>query len=391
MVLRSAIVASLVIVARPAGTAHAETASPYRWVVDQGAEGPRFLRQVVPPTMAEASGLAKSRTIYLNRHGATLTPGPNNSTSNTSSIVSRASQVSSWNASAADWAATVSCMKDIWSHFDVAITEIDPGSTPHIEALFTRSPAEVGITDNIGGVSPFTTNCSVIEHSIVFAFTDNLPRRPRVICEVMSQEIAHSYGMDHELLAADPMTYLNYSGERQFQDRDASCGESTARPCGISGATCRATQNSFRLLTARLGAADRDHQPPVVGITAPADRAMLSAGFAITATASDNVEIASVAFYVDGDLVAVRTQAPYQVTTDPDLEPGAHTIVIEATDRDGNTAVEQREITVEGEISPFGLGCSSSRQPPAALLALALIGLMRRSQRSRRSGSARRA
>jgi uncharacterized protein (TIGR03382 family) len=366
---RSAIVALLLLMV---GTASAETS--YRWVWDGTGDGPRSLRQVVPATLA-ASGLAKSRTIYLNRHGAMLTPGQNNSQSNTSTIVPRAVQVPGWSASAADWAATVACMKDMWSRFDVAITEDDPGATPHIEAVFTQSPADVGITAYIGGVSPFTTNCSVIESSIVFAFTDNLPRRPQVICEIMSQEIAHSYGLDHELLASDPMTYLSYAGARRFQDRDAACGETTARPCGVAGNTCRATQNSVQLLLARLGAADRDNDPPSIGITAPAASATLEPGFEITAVASDNVAVASVAFYLDDVLVATRTEPPYQLATDPALEPGKHTVLVEATDRDGNSAVEEREITVDVGADPFGLGCATSRHPPGAAIALALAGL----------------
>jgi hypothetical protein len=372
---RSAIVAVLVLLA---GTANAETS--YRWVWDEAGDGPRSLRQVVPATLA-ATGLARTRTIYLNRSGAMLTPGQNNSQANTSTIVPRAVQVPGWSASAADWAATVACMKDMWSRFDVAITDEDPGATPHIEAVFARSPADVGITDYIGGVSPFSSNCSVIESSIVFAFTDNLPKRPRVICEVMSQEIAHSYGLDHELLAADPMTYLSYAGERAFQDQDAACGETTARPCGIAGNTCRATQNSVQLLLARLGAADRDNESPSVGITAPVVGATLEPGFEIAATATDNIAVESVAFYLDGELVATRTESPYRVVTDPAIEPGAHTILVEATDRDGNSVIEEREITVGERPELFGLGCAASRRPPVAAFALALVGLLWRRRR----------
>lgn len=376
---RSAIVASLLLLT---GAARAETS--YHWVWDGGAEGPRFARQVLPATLAATApaGLAKSRTIYLNRLGAALTPGQNNSQTNTSTIVPRAVHVPGWSPSAADWAATVACMRDVWSRFDVAITEEDPGTTPHIEAVFTRSPADVGMTEQIGGVSPFTSNCSVIEHSIVFAFTDNLPRRPRVICEIMSQEVGHSYGLDHELVAADPMTYLSYAGDRQFQDHDAACGETTARPCGVAGNTCRATQNSVQLLLARLGASDRDNEPPSVGITAPADRATLEPGFEIAATASDNIAVDHVAFYLDGELVATRTEPPYRLATDPALEPGGHTILVEAIDRDGNTAVEEREVTLGEPGAPFGLGCAAGRHPSAAIaLVVACLVLRRRRRR----------
>jgi uncharacterized protein (TIGR03382 family) len=374
---RSAIVFSLALVS---GVARAEPTSTYPWISDTTAGRLEFLRQLVPAEPVAATGLARTHTIYLNHTGALLTPGFNDSQANTSTIVTRATQVPGWNASAADWAATVSCMKDIWSRFDVTITDVDPGATPHMEALFARSPADVGITTNVGGISPFSASCSVIEGSIVFAFTDSLPRQPRVICEVMSQEVAHSYGLDHELVASDPMTYLAFTGNREFQDRDASCGESTARPCGIGAVSCRATQNSVQLLLSRLGAANRDRQAPSVGITAPAESAKVAPGFAISATATDNVAIKTVAFYIDGDLVATRTQAPYELTTDPGLVAGAHTIVVEAIDGDGNTATQQRDIVVAGPLDPFALGCSAGHDSPGAvfLLTLASFVLARR-------------
>ena len=370
----------LVSLALLGGAAHAAPTSSYPWVSESTDGGPAFVRQVVPA--AATGGIAKSRTIYLNHDGAMLTPGYNDSRTNTSSIVTRATQIAGWNASAADWAATVACMKAMWSRFDVTITDVDPGATPHIEALFARSAADVGLTTSIGGISPFSASCSVIEGAIVFAFTDNLPRRPQAICEVMSQEIAHAYGLDHELLASDPMTYLPFTGNREFQDRDAACGETTERPCGIAGTACRASQNSVQLLLSRLGAANRDHQAPTVGITEPAEMAKVEAGFAIAATASDNIAVKSVAFYVDGDLVATQTQAPYQLTTDPMLAEGAHTIVVEATDGDGNTAMEARDVVVAGALDPLALGCSTGRTPPTALLGLVLVALVRRRRRA---------
>src|SRR5438552_2734377 len=118
------------------GAAHAEPSSANTWVSDGAAGGAEFLRQVIPAAPMAATGLAKSRTIYLNHAGAMLTPGYNDSQANTSSIVTRPTQVPGWNASPADWAATVACMKDIWSRFDVTITDVDPGSAvPHIEAV----------------------------------------------------------------------------------------------------------------------------------------------------------------------------------------------------------------------------------------------------------------
>jgi hypothetical protein len=362
-------------------------------------DGVVLVRQLVPTAALAADGLAKTRTIYLNHHGATLTPGTNNSQRQTSTIIAHTTQVPGWEASADDWAATVACMKSLWSRFDVTVTDVDPGTTPHIEALFGGSPTDVGMASNIGGVSPFSSNCSVIENSIVFAFTDNLPKRPRTICEVMSQEIAHSYGLDHELLASDPLTYLPYIGNREFQDVDAPCGESKPRACGITGVSCRPTQNSVQLLLARLGAADRDNEPPSVGITAPAASATIAAGFAITAAVSDNVAVASVAFYLDGELLATKTAAPYELATAATLARGAHTIVVEAIDADGNSATQERDITVTAATTAdgnavvgddpgsdsFALGCSVGGQPSFAVIAIAAALIRRRRAAGRHS------
>src|SRR5262249_52971328 len=88
----------------------------------------------------------------------------------------------------------------------------------------------------------------------VFTFTDVLPDDAQTVCEVMAQEIAHSFGLDHEMLPSDPMTYLDYDGDRTFKDEMASCGEYSDRMCGINGTMCRQRQNSVALLKQRLGA-----------------------------------------------------------------------------------------------------------------------------------------
>ncbi|HEV7554934.1 MAG TPA: hypothetical protein VGO00_05715, partial [Kofleriaceae bacterium] len=137
--------------------------------------------------------------------------------------------------------------------FDITVTDEDPGTTPHIEAVIGGYPADVGLPDNVAGVSPFTEDCGIIEGSIVFTFANALPDDAQTVCEIVSQELAHSFGLDHEMLPQDPMTYLDYDGDRTFQDETASCGEFTERPCGINGSTCRANQSSVQLLQQRVG------------------------------------------------------------------------------------------------------------------------------------------
>lgn len=231
------------------------TARPFEFVATDAAAHPRgyaFARQVLA-AQPGASPRAQSRVIYLNRGGVILRPGDNDATRQVSSIVTQATAIDGWDIDDDTWADTVACISEIYSPFDVTVTEEDPGDAPHIEAVFGGSPGDVGLPDNVAGVSPFTSDCSIIENSIVFAFNAVLPDDARTVCEVISQEIAHSFGLDHEMLPSDPMTYLDYTGDRTFQDQMASCGEYADRTCGINGMMCRQRQNSVALLKQRLG------------------------------------------------------------------------------------------------------------------------------------------
>jgi hypothetical protein len=152
------------------------------------------------------------------------------------------------------------CVRDMYSRWDVTVTDVDPGNVPHIESIVTTTSSVIGMPPNVGGVSPFTLDCTPIENSIVFTFADAFGGDPQTVCEVIAQETTHSHGLDHVMDASDPMTYLDYNGARTFKDADKPCGEYSNRPCGIGGNVCYQTQNSVQLLTEVLGLADGD--PP---------------------------------------------------------------------------------------------------------------------------------
>ena len=78
--------------------------------------------------------------------------------------------------------------------------------------------------------------------------------------------------------------------------------------------------------------------PPQVSITSPAGGAQLSNTVTITATASDNVAVAGVQFFVDN--VAIGTEAtatPHSVNWDTrSITNGTHTLTARARDTAGN-------------------------------------------------------
>jgi uncharacterized protein (TIGR03382 family) len=222
-------------------------------------------------------------------------------------------------------------MQDMFSRWDVTVTDVNPGNVPHMEAVFGGSPGNIGMQQGVGGVSPFTEDCAVIENSIVFTFTNVFPDDPQTVCEVMAQEVAHSYGLDHEMLASDPMTYLQYNGNRSFKDQTVSCGEYQNRACGIGGSVCRQNQNSVQLLTQRLGLADL--VAPTLAITSPADGETVAPGFSVAATAMDDVAVTGGTLFVDDvDVGPVTGPGPFTFPTDPSLADGEHTLRVEVTD-----------------------------------------------------------
>ena len=84
-----------------------------------------------------------------------------------------------------------------------------------------------------------------------------------------------------------------------------------------------------------------DGAPPTVALAAPANLATgLVGAVAVSATATDNVAVASVEFQIDGVAIgAADTSAPYAATLDPSLYPsGQHVVRARATDTSGNVS-----------------------------------------------------
>ena len=350
--------------------ASATSAQPYDLVLGELGElaAPRSARQLVPqaPTTPGSSQLAHSRTIYLNKNGVTLQPAAvNDARQDRSTIATQPTIIPPWAVDATTWNATVTCLREIFAPFAVKIVTSDPGAELHLEAVFGGEPTLLGLPRTVAGVSPFTTSCSIIESSMVFVFTAALPVSARGVCEIMAQEIAHSYGLDHELLAADPMTYLPYQGKRWFQEQLAPCGEYTARPCGIGTSSCRATQSSLLLLRQRLGVADA--VPPQGSLITPLTGDSVGSTFTIEATATDNIAIAEVVFLLDGTALGSLAEPPYQLTV-KNIAAGEHVLTAEFVDQGRNVLRATATITVE-DSSTHGLlaGCHAAGDSPGPL------------------------
>lgn len=99
-----------------------------------------------------------------------------------------------------------------------------------------------------------------------------------------------------------------------------------------------------------------DTTPPTASITNPTPGETVSGTVPVAANANDNVAVASVQFYLDGQpLGGPVTTAPYAVSWDTTKSAnGAHTLTAVATDPSGNTGTSQAvNVTVSNPAPPM--------------------------------------
>ena len=91
-----------------------------------------------------------------------------------------------------------------------------------------------------------------------------------------------------------------------------------------------------------------DTTPPSVGFTSPANNATVSGNVSVSASASDNVGVAKVEFYVNNQLVASSTSAPYSFNwATSNGADGLYNLRAVAYDQAGNTSQSTINVTVK--------------------------------------------
>ncbi len=163
-----------------------------------------------------------------------------------------------------------------------------------------------------------------------------------------------SPGGDAQLLTA---TYTLPSGTLQAV-------RANFRYQGSASSCSTGTYDDHDDLIFAVGSGGGDITPPTTSITAPANGATVSGTTTITASASDNVGVTKVEFYIDSALVSTDTASPYSYDWNTTTYPnGAHTIFSKASDAAGNVGTSSTiSVTVANnvEVTVFYDGTESA-------------------------------
>jgi len=125
-------------------------------------------------------------------------------------------------------------------------------------------------------------------------------------------------------------------------------------------ATDTSLPTTFRIddVSVALTAGTGDTTPPTTSITAPAGGATVSGTTSVTASASDNVGVSKVEFYLDGALQATDTASPYSWSWNTTASAnGSHSLQSKAYDAAGNVGSSSTiSVTVSNTTSQQLLG-----------------------------------
>lgn len=347
-------------------TTTASTASADEPIADDHPRG-SYVRVDAPdalsvPTPTPHGGAPHILFLQRCAGGLTISPGGGGSIANQSEIVGGTINFPPFPYGDTAWNDVLERTRAIFSPFNITVTDVDPGNVSHDEAVVCGDGAMAGFA-GAGGVAPFS--CGVINNAITFTFADTLGNNPQLLAEVVGQEAAHAWGLDHEFLCDDPMTYLSNCGPKTFQDVDAQCGEYQPRACSCGGNT----QNSYQHILNTFGSAVPDNAAPTAAITYPNDGDVFLPGaeFDITVSVNDDVQVANVTLYVDGSPEGSDASTPFGPWPVSNIPQGSYEFYIEATDVAGNTtmsAVVSIDVTPDGEPPPPSGGSGDSGGGP---------------------------
>ena len=293
------------------------------------ADAPRLRPPDQPPLQASAG------VIFVNFDGADLQHGNDDATQNRTLLSNLAGPYAAYG-DGEKRDAVMQALRIDWADYNVTITDTRPASGPYVMNMTGPSGA---FPSNVLGIAPLDCFDSSTHSNVTYAFhSANDQFSATTTATTISQEVAHSFGLEHVSDPSNIMNPSNAGGDPSFKDQctqvvgGSSCGSQHAAQCGSSS-----QQNSHAELMDLFGPAIADTASPLVTIESPVDgdEFEIGANFDIVVTAHDDVDISTVELLRDGEVVAEGSAEPYAWPV-ADIEAGTYTLIAQASDPAGN-------------------------------------------------------
>ncbi len=316
----------------------------------------RAAPKLPPPAALEQArhaqyGGPQSATLFLNFDGAQLRDDTEDSRTN-STLIGYAGPFERYG-TGTKRAAVLQAVWQDWKPFAADITDTRPESGDYTMVMvgptnFTEGSLGIALLDCGNKWTP--NNIVYAFHSADDGFT------AAATATTISQEIAHSFGLEHVDDDADVMYPYNTGGDPSFTHachpvREAAgigilCTEQHEASCGRPD-----RQNGYTELMRFMGPRPADLSPPSVWFTTPESGTRFDDGetFVLAADAQDNEGVVAVELLAGGELVATDDASPFswEVRGAP---PGTYHFEARAYDAAGNSTItEVLVLEVTGE------------------------------------------
>jgi hypothetical protein len=218
---------------------------------DAPGGGPRADAAIDGPALdAPTSSCAHPRTVFLNRAGGMYSPGADDARTNASPVIDEMRTLGAFPLNDAAWTTMKACVTTELAKFGpVVVTDVDPGTAPHHEIVFTTKYWDMAHENQVSSLSGATCTAAPA-NGIAFVFASLIGDDPQFLCEAALWQLAVDIAnLDWSIDCRDMQSsYLNGCGNRKYLDADVKCGEYAARDCRCGGTT----QNSFKAMRSAM-------------------------------------------------------------------------------------------------------------------------------------------
>lgn len=304
-----------------------------------------------------------AKVLFVNFEGGELNAcGNNDATQNCTTIFP--GTVLPYSGDAANRAAIIQVVRKRVEEFGLTITDTRPGSGDYDMEMVGNwegsNPDFAGIApagdcwDNYGGETSFTLEVSTSADAVA---------------EIMLQELAHTWGLDHVDEQQDLLFPTTQGTNKTFRDECYQIVEDTELTptqgfCSHHQDACgtNSRQNSHDEMMLIFGPSQPDTQEPIVSILAPEDGAVIDGGtFDLRIGLQDDQlpAVMNTTITISGAALPEPTSNDGAFASPAELEfpimglpDGEYTIHVDALDESSNPASDEITITVVGSEVP---------------------------------------